>query len=373
MRRRGGVGRIERGVPAESIHEPGVPAVTPEAAIGPERVVAIDWSGRQDLPGQRRHIWAATWTAAEAAGRARTAAEGARRAALGGVLTLENGRTRDEVAEWLIGLAAETPRMVVGIDMCFSLPAWFVEEELGMHSAPALWQLVAETHGERWLARRSADDPELDRRFWGKPHKRPAEFSGENLHRMLRATDIDCKIISLIPQAERAARVRGITPKSPFQIGGSGSVGTGSLRGMPVLLRLHRAGFRVWPFDRAMLPAGAPPSPMLVEMYTRLMTGPVHKANPVARRAYLDRLRLPESPTFDPRYAALPRGVVQGALGSEDAFDALVSCMVMTARRESFARLPQPRDPAARIEGWTWAPDVDASDLLAVARCAGLR
>ena len=67
---------------------------------------------------------------------------------------------------------------------------------------------------------------------------------------MLRATDIDCKLAALIPEAERAARVRGIAPKSVFQIGGAGSVGTASLRGMPVLQRLREAGFAVWPFDR---------------------------------------------------------------------------------------------------------------------------
>ena len=31
---------------------------------GVERVVAIDWSGRVDAAGQRRHIYAAVWTAA---------------------------------------------------------------------------------------------------------------------------------------------------------------------------------------------------------------------------------------------------------------------------------------------------------------------
>ena len=29
---------------------------------------------------------------------------------------------------------------------------------------------------------------------------------------MLRATDIDCKILSQIPQEERAARVKGLSP-----------------------------------------------------------------------------------------------------------------------------------------------------------------
>ena len=28
-----------------------------------QRVVAVDWSGRVDAAGQRRHIWAGVWTA----------------------------------------------------------------------------------------------------------------------------------------------------------------------------------------------------------------------------------------------------------------------------------------------------------------------
>ncbi len=325
------------------------------ADCGIERVVAIDWSGRVDVPGQRRHIWAGVWTAVGSlpAGQAeRVRARGA-----DGAVRMESGRTREEVGEWLIGMARETPRMVVGIDMCFSFPEWFVRGELGIGTAPAFWRLVTETHGERWLLRRAAEDPELDRRFWGKPHRRPAEFSGEHLHRMLRATDIDCKIIAEIPEAERAARVKGITPKSVFQIGGSGSVGTGSLRGMPTLLRLWEAGFRVWPFDSPAL-TGAAPRPMVVEMYTRLMTGAVHKANPAKRAAYLARRRARGEAEFDERYAKLGRTVLRQAETSEDAFDALVSCMVMSERRGSFARLPAPRDPAHRIEGWTWAPEM---------------
>ena len=251
---------------------------------------------------------------------------------------MENGRTRDEVADWLIALAARTPSLVVGFDFCFGFPAWFVEE-IGAHSAPEFWAQVAE-HGERWLSRESED-----RRFWGKPHKRPAEFSGEHIHRMLRATDIDCKLAAHIPDEERALRVKGITPKSVFQIGGSGSVGTASLRGMAVLQRLHTAGFRVWPFDTP-----EPGRPLVVEMYTRLNTGPVHKSNPAARAAYLAKKR-----REDPAYAALGRTALNKAKGSEDAFDALISCMVMTAHRDHFHSLPQPRDPKYKLEGWTWA------------------
>ena len=235
--------------------------------------------------------------------------------------------------------------MVVGLDFCFGFPEWFVRGEMGCADAPAFWDLVAREHGERWLAAGCADG-----RFWGKAGagrdgKRPAEFSGEQLHRMLRATDIDCKIAAVIPEAERAARVKGITAKSVFQVGGAGSVGTASLRGMPVLKRLREAGFAVWPFDR---PDGRP---MVVEMYTRLNTGAVRKSNAEARAEYLAKKR-----AEDAAYAALPRRVLEKARGSEDAFDALVSCMVMTARREEFARLAAPKDPAYRVEGWTWAP-----------------
>jgi hypothetical protein len=293
----------------------------------PTTVIAIDWSGRVDLPGQRRHIVAAIWQA--------------------GRVRVENGRTRDEVADWLIALAKKDPALVVGFDFCFSFPAWFLHE-VGATSAPAFWNIVAQ-HGETWLSRESPGTVK-DRRFWGKPHKRPAEFSGAQLHRMLRATDIDCKLAAHIPEEERALRVKGITPKSVFQIGGSGSVGTASLRGMQTLQRLHAAGFRVWPFDRPQ-----PGQPLVVEMYSRLNTGPVHKSNPVARAAYLLQKR-----QTDPAYAALGRAAMAKARAGEDAFDALISCMVMTEHRNNFDTLPQPCDPAYALEGWTWAPPVSA-------------
>ncbi len=292
----------------------------PDVALAPEIVIGCDWSGRVDLAGQRRHIVAATWHADR--------------------VRVENGRTRDEVADWLIALAAKYPALVVGFDFCFSFPAWFVQET-GATTAPDFWAQVAE-HGESWLSRGSED-----RRFWGKPHKRPAEFSGEHIHRMLRATDIDCKLAAHIPDQERALRVRGITPKSVFQIGGSGSVGTASLRGMAVLQRLHAAGFRVWPFD-----APEPGRPLVVEMYTRLNTGPVHKSNSEARAAYLAKKR-----RANPAYATVSRAAITKAKESEDAFDALISCMVMAAHRDQFYSLPQPRDPKYRLEGWTWAAD----------------
>ncbi len=312
---------------------------------GVQRVVAIDWSGRVDAAGQRRHIFAGVWTAAgvqrDVAGKS------------GGTrdkdsVRLENGRTRDEVAEWLIGMAGETPRMVVSIDCCFSYPAWFLAEH-GCATVFDFWRHVTAGHGERWLARECEDV-----RFWGKPRKRPTEFCGAGLRTMYRHTDFDNKIAQAMEggDPERAAKMKGITPKSPFQIGGSGSVGTGSLRAMPMLERLHEAGFRVWPFEDAET-VSERGRPLLVEMYTRLMTGAVAKSNAAARKRYLaERLKT------DAVYAGIGRGVLKVAEGSEDAFDALVSTTEMVRHREAFGGLRATADPVLRMEGITWRPGV---------------
>ena len=308
-----------------------------------QRVVAVDYSGDKG-PGQRKKIWAAVWTVAARVGRVD-----------GGSMLLEGGRSREELTEWLIGLAAETPAMVVGIDCCFSYPAWFLAEH-GCASVFDLWRHVASGHGERWLGTTCAEH-ERDVRFWGRPHKRPEQFCGVNLPRMMRRTDMENKIEQALEggDAARAALMRGITPKSPFQIGGSGSVGTGSLRGMPWLERLHEAGFRVWPFESAAL-TSEPVQPLLVELYTRLLTGPVKKANGEARRAYLKVRR-----GTDPLCAGLSRAVLAKAEGSEDAFDALVCCVEMVRHRAGFARLERTEDATLRLEGITWRPGVQES------------
>ena len=299
-----------------------------------ERMVAVDWSGDKG-PGQRKKIWAGVWTAST------------------GRVTLEGGRSREELIAWLIELARETPRMVVGVDCCFSFPAWFLAEH-GCGTVFEFWRHVAAGQGERWLERECGDA-----RFWGvagtlRSGKRPAEFSGEGLRRMMRETDYENKIAQRIEggDSERAAKMFGITAKSPFQIGGSGSVGTGSLRAMPFLFRLREAGFRVWPFDGASL-SGAEPKPLLVEIYTRLLTGPVAKSNPEARKAYLAAKR-----KEDAVYAGLTRRVMEKALASEDAFDALVCCLEMVRWRGEFAGLRATEDAVLRLEGITWRPGV---------------
>lgn len=302
----------------------------------PDRLIAIDWSGRIDAAGQRRHIWSAIWTH--------------------GKIQLEAGRTRDEITDWLIDLARETPRMVVSIDCCFSFPGWFLEEHR-CEDMFAFWRKANSGLAEQWLARERdaiARGITRDARFWGAPDKRPAQFCGPGYRRMFRFADYDNKIAQALPggDAARAAKMRGITPKSPFQIGGSGSVGTGSLRAMTMLERLHEAGFRIWPLESAAIDAKHP-RPLVVEMYTRLMTGAVAKSNPEARKKYLAAKR-----KTDPLYAALGRAVLTKAQGSEDAFDALASVIEMVRHAGEFSSLKATRDPQLRREGLTWRPGV---------------
>ncbi len=294
-----------------------------------ERVVAVDWSGDRSAAGQRRKIWAGVWTA-------------------GAGVRLESGRTRAELIARLIEMAAETPRMVVGVDFCFSYPAWFVKEH-GARTAPELWKIVSE-RGEHWLS----DECE-DARFWGRKGslrdgKKPLEFCGEFGLRMLRQADIACKVQAKILDPSEAAKVKGIAPKSPFQIGGAGAVGTGTLRGIPELVRLQEAGFRVWPFDASGLREGRP---LLVEIYPRLLTGVVKKGNAEARKDYLAKKR-----KKDAAYAGLVREVMEKARGSEDAFDALVSVMEMVARRDDFLRLERATDVVTRMEGAVWGAKI---------------
>jgi len=265
------------------------------------RVIAVDWSGAYEAREQRARIWVA-----EAQGRR--------------LMHLESGRDRAGVVELLLREKTRDPDFIVGLDFAFSFPAWYLEQH-GLRSAPELWERV-ERDGAQWLA--ASEWP-----FWGKPGQgRP------NLPKHLRQTEA------------KVHRTSGFLPKSVFQISGAGSVGAGSLRGMPVLRRLRDAGFSVWPFD--------PPGwPRVVEIYPRVLTGRVNKSNVEQRTAYL-RDRWPALHATVPALHAL-------ATSSDDAFDAAVSALVMDAHADDLAALAPPGDaaqsaPEATLEGEIWVP-----------------
>src|SRR5579864_574690 len=217
------------------------------------RIIAVDWSGATRTA--HRHIWLAEASPS------------------GQLIRLECGRDRAELTNHVLNVPPND--LVVGFDFAFSFPAWFVQE-LGVSCAPDLWALVAE-HAEQWLT--TCEPP-----FWGRPGK-PCPMQTRP---RLRCTDAS------VP------RTNGIAPKSVFQVGGAGAVGTGSLRGMPTLSALHNAGARIWPFtDHGW--------PLVLEIYPRLFTGPVRKSDATARAALLAT-----------RYPTLNNEMRRAAIDSED-------------------------------------------------------
>ena len=255
------------------------------------RTVAVDWSGA--VSGSKRRIWWAEATPEK-------------------VLCLESGRTRQETVDKILAEAELTPRLVVGLDFAFSCPAWFLADH-GLTRAHDLWALV-DLEAEAWLASRRPP-------FWGW-----AGTSRPVLSEPFRRTERDI------------AAHTGASPKSVFQAQGPGAVGTGSLRGMPFLLRLHSAGFAIWPFD--------PPGwPRAVEIYPRVLTGRVNKSSFECRLTYLTR-----------RWPDLHADMRLVAASSEDAFDAAVSARVMAEHVEQLIALPTVTEPEALLEGVIWQP-----------------
>jgi hypothetical protein len=272
-------------------------------------VVAVDWSGA--AAGASTRIWLAH--------------------AVGGELvTLRNGRSRQQVTDDLVALRAGSPDgLVVGLDFSFSLPAWF----LRAHSCAVvddLWKM-AEAMGEQWLA-------ECLPPFWGRPGC-PRPTLPDGLGQLGELDELGgLGELGQFRRAEEAISVGGIRPKSTFQIGGAGAVGTGTIRGMPHLRQLRAAGFGIWPFD--------PPSPWTVlEIYPRLLTGPVRKSDRAQRAQYVRAAPW-----------AMARRFAESMVGSDDAFDAAISALVMYDHLDDLAGLEQTTDPVTLLEGNVWRP-----------------
>jgi hypothetical protein len=259
--------------------------------VAASKTLAIDWSGRRT--GAEEFIWLAE--------------------ARDGVLVdLRNGMTRAQVVTEVIAAAKDDADVVVGLDFAFSFPRWWCEDQ-GWATAKDVWHAM-HARGEDVLA--ACEPP-----FWGRPDKvKPAGPTSA-----FRRTELDAGAVGA---------------KSVFQIGGAGAVGTGSIRGMPQLLRLAEAGFSIWPFD-------APASRRAVEIYPRALTGPVRKSRWAERHAYLVE-----------HHPAQCDRLLERAAGSEDAFDAAVSAVAMSSHAGALAALPQTRDPDYALEGRIWTPTV---------------
>ena len=255
------------------------------------RVIAIDWSGAKS--GASSKLWLAEVHKCR-------------------LVRLESGRGRREVISYLISEAARDPDLIVGLDFAFSFPEWYAKR-LEAACVEGLWDTVRE-HGEEWLDR--CREP-----FWGRPGRpRP------DLDEHFRQTE------------NEAAEFNYARPKSVFQIGGAGAVGTGSIRGMPYLPMLRENGFSIWPFHERKFP-------LLIEIYPRLLTGSVKKADFDERETYLAS----HCPEIDDTFA-------RRAASSEDAFDAAVSAVVMSRHLNEIFTLAKSQDSIHLIEGKIWWP-----------------
>jgi len=251
--------------------------------------IAVDWSGA--LSGAAARIWIA-------------------RASAGALTSVIAPGSRQAVRDFLLARRRDDAPALVGLDFAFGLPLWYVEAN-GWPSIDAVWR-AARDDGESWL--RDCPPP-----FWGKPGVRRPHDAADGL----RNTDMLSSPIA---------------PKSVFQIGGAGSVGTGSVRGMPMLHELRQAGWAIWPFD-------AQSSHTIAEIYPRVFTGPVVKKQQAARAAWLAR-------HGDEGISARD---MQTMIGSEDAFDAGASALVLM-RHFAAAPLPVVTDPVRLREGQILLP-----------------
>ena len=234
------------------------------------RAIGVDWSGARSAAVQRTAIWTAE-------------------AVDGQLRSLSAGRTRAETVDHVLSLLDDGTPAVVGLDFCFGFPGWWAAR-FDHCDGPGMWG-VTRREGERWL---DVCAPP----FWGRPGK-PRPRDGRPA---FRRTELETP-----PGARR--------PKSVFQIGGAGAVGTGSIRGIPFLARLRTAGIPIWPFD----PWPSDPRSVVVEAYPRWCTGNVVKRDRSARAAHLRRA-----------WPALGSELQDMASASEDAFDAACTALTLS-------------------------------------------
>ena len=251
------------------------------------RAIAVDWSGAASAGEQRRKIWVAS-------------------AHDGSLVTLTSGRTRSATVDHLLDLLDAWPDAVVGLDFSFSFPAWWLES-LGISHVRSAWDLAA-SQGSEWLA--GCPPP-----FWGRPG-RARQISPPLGYRRTE--------LALTPR-----------PGSVFQIGGAGSVGTASIRGMPHLRRLAEAGVAIWPFD-PWPDSASGRGPVVAEVWPRLSIGSVVKSRAQARVDHLHQ-------------AGFAPALLAQAVASDDAFDA--ACAAVSLSASSLAAGYDELDAIDRLEG----------------------
>ena len=265
--------------------------------------IAVDWSGDRTVRVQRNKIWLA-------------------KAEKGNIVDLIHDCTRDEIIVKIMGVIERREAVAIGLDFAFSFPQWYLE----CRELPAvrdLWKLAG-NHGEKWLA--GCTWP-----FWGLRgrYQKVPEYLSKQLQ--FRQTEKDH-----IHNSRNS-------PKSVFKLVGDGQVGTGTIRGLPSLIRLRDAGAPIWPFD-----APRSDTPTVVEIYPRLFykDGVKNKDSEEGRdlrKCFLDT-----------HYKDLNSKWRDIMVCSPDAFDAGVSALHMSLCVAGLRVLKQETKPPTSLEGRIW-------------------
>ena len=165
-------------------------------------------TGRDASSGERRAIWLAE-------------------AVDGELVRLEDGRTRERGRRSRRRPRRCRPRPRGRLRLLVLAARVVLRTRAGSRRSTSCGRRRARD-GERWLA-------ECNPPFWGRPGRPRPELPAH-----LRVTEA-----AIAPYG-------GVRPKSTFQVGGNGSVGTGSIRGWPIVGAAPRSeGFAIWPFDDA--------------------------------------------------------------------------------------------------------------------------
>ena len=205
----------------------------------------------------------------------------------GELVALRNGRTRQGVTDDLVALGLETPDgLMAGLDFSFSLPVVVPARRIPAAASTTSgdWRRTGGETGSPSVPRPSGGGP-------GGPGRR-------------------CRGTFAAP-SERLS-VGGISAKSTFQVGGAGAVGTGSPSvACPTCANCGRRGSASGPSTlrhpgqcSRSTPVSAP--------------GPCTRATSSSERSYLDAAPW-----------ALPTAFAASMVGSDDAFDAAISALVM--------------------------------------------
>jgi hypothetical protein len=211
------------------------------------------------------------------------------------------------------------PSTIVGLDFAFSWPTWYLDAE-GLAGAADAWERAARL---AVLPARELPPP-----FWGAGIRRLADAGLEGRERY-RLT-------------ERAPGAAAAGARSTFHAGGNGTVGLQSIRGMPQLAELRRAGVAVWPFDR---PARG--APVAVEIFPRMIARGLARGDGASAAAF----RAAVVAAMPARTLAAVAGARERILAGQDAFDAAVSAIALSRGETA---LEAPAGDAAGREGWIW-------------------